>query len=148
LAESYALFNPQQFSCSKLQILASTIEEIFYKGDHQYKKTEKTEFENFDSRPKKFYANDVEISEREYKFALTDDVHLMERSHLIFLEGSKVCDFYFYHMYDYNVIAVVEVEFFSLAERENFIRPYWFGKEVEAKRFDAKAIYEQLTQIV
>jgi hypothetical protein len=141
-----AMFLPTHFDVSKLEVLANTFEEIFYVDDAQYKKVEiivdGQDF--FKPRERHCYRNDIEIAEFEYEEALTDDIHLLLRNHIAFLENNKVCDLFIYHLQDESLKFVVEVDFFSEAERESFIRPYWFGKEVDGKYNSDLAIWQYI----
>lgn len=138
--ETIARFIPSNFKTYELEIIANTFDEVFYVGEDQYKRVEKIEFGDIGVRPYKCYRNDEEIAEWEYENAL-GTIHTIERNHLAFLQSGKVCDLYFYHMHDGSLRNVVEVEFFSEAERENFIRPFWFGKEIKGKHYDAFSIW-------
>jgi hypothetical protein len=136
-----ARFHPTTFNCKNLEILANTFEEIFYIDNDQYKRVEMIEDSNVGIKPTKCYLNDEEIAEWIYEESLTENVHTINRNHIVFLENGKVCDFFFYHMHDGTLKCIVEVEFFSQAERENFIRPFWFGKEVNSNFFNDYAIW-------
>jgi hypothetical protein len=139
--ETIARFMPYTFDCNQLEVIANSYDEIFYVGDVQYKKIEKVKYGDIGFRPRVYYRNDVEISEQSYENALEDHIPTLERNHLVFLENGKVCDFYFYHMKDGTLKNIIEIEFFSTAERENFIRPHWFGKEIKDESISDFALW-------
>jgi hypothetical protein len=145
--EYIARFSPQNFKCDTLELVEQTFDEIFYDDDHiQYKKMEKVIYgmSNIKPFPRTCYKNNEEISEQEYEEAKKDNIHCLTRNNLHFLESGRVCNFYFYHMQDDSIKPVIEVEFFSLAEKNNFIRPYWFGKEVDEKKYSDLAIWTEI----
>lgn len=152
MANSIARFVPTTYNMSELKILTNTFEEFFFKHEREYKrveyvKTDINEVEFFEQRPYKNFKNNEEIHEMEYEDVLGEDTVTLERNHLTFLQDYKVCDFFFYHMHDGSILPVIEIDFFSEAEREQFVRPYWFGNEVREDKFSNKALWEQVNDI-
>jgi hypothetical protein len=151
MPRTIARFVPENFNTSELEVLANTFEELFFAFDREYKRVEVVEKidDNFmkNVRPYKNFKNDKEISEIEYEEVLGESIATIERNHLTFLQDYKVCDFYIYHMHDETLRFVIEVDFFSDAEREQFVRPHWFGKEVAEEKYSSKALWEEVSYI-
>lgn len=150
MPRSIARFCPANFNTNEMEILTNTLEEIFFAFDREYKRVEVVEElnEQFKQkvRPYKNFKNDKEISENEYEEVLSDSIPLLERNHLTFLQDFKVCDFFIYHMHDDTIKFVIEIDFFSDAEREQFVRPHWFGQEVDEEEFSSKALWDLISQ--
>jgi hypothetical protein len=152
MGSSIARFSPTNYNMNELEILSNAFEDIFYKFGREYKRVEyiKVKLEEmkfFEKRDYKNFKENVEISETEFEEMLDDSTPILERNHLTFLQDYKVCDFFLYHMHDGELIPVIEIDFFSEAEREQFIRPFWFGSEVSEDRFSSKALFEKISQV-
>jgi hypothetical protein len=136
-------FAPKTFNANDLQIIEMTFDEIFFnKGE--YKKMEEILFGTLKVPQRICYKDDIEIAEYEYEKALADNIHLLYRNNLHFVVSDQLCNLLFYHMEDDTYKFVVEVEFFSQGEKDRFVRPYWFGKEVDEEKYSAYAIWKEI----
>lgn len=136
-------YHPISFSTEELELVTVTHDEIFFKEEDKYIKMVYA-----DESHVIYTKNDEAIEGEEYEEAKDDDTEILNATRLVFLEQSKLCNLIIIFMPNHKVLPLIEVEFYTVSEKDNFNVPKWFGKQVSEKFFNMKTLWKLMsTQI-
>lgn len=131
-------FHPISFDVSELTTVGNAYCEICYPNGVRYERINHTHVKEV-----RYFKDHEEIEKEEYEQAI-ESFPQLSKNKIPFIWDYHVCFLDIYLLPNYHILPIVSIEFGSNEEMIAFVKPEWFGDEVNLRFYDEENMWASI----